>query len=92
MKPLHCLVASLLFIGAAQGEKKAVETIPLLVDTPFVCGFIVWLTLPGRKVKRSYPTRKLHEYTFWGLAQWYSRFTLVASTPVWVHRWCGAVF
>lgn len=72
------LVLAPVVLTAAQEE--AAHVVPLLDDTQFERGFIVWSPKPGRHVKEGIvrPNDSAAE-PVWGLAQWHSRFTLAEA-------------
>jgi len=73
-------VLSWLTSGFAAPQDHADRVVPLLDDTRFERGFIVWSPKPGRHVRQGVlrPSDSAPE-PVWGLAQWHSRFTLAAA-------------
>jgi hypothetical protein len=67
-------------VTLATAQEDADRVVPLLDDTRFERGFIVWSPEPGSHVKegRIQPTDSTAT-PVWGLAQWHSRFTLAEA-------------
>jgi hypothetical protein len=63
------------------GEGEATQIVPLLDDTRFERGFVVWAPEPGRHVRQGVirPNGATAE-PVWGLAQWHSRLSLAQQT------------
>ncbi len=79
------LFAVLLIISASwtttvDGDESGTRVVPLLDDTRFERGFIVWSPKPGSHVRDGLiQPRDSTAEPVWGLAQWHSRFTLADS-------------